>query len=106
MRGWARRVILGLGLLLEACTRRAPGPEECAEVARICAEHDTHHIAAQSSGKLQVVVREQDVAERAHVCLTTPFDRELHECVRGRRDARHCLYRFRARHRRLQEEDR
>lgn len=88
-----RTAVVSLSLLLLfACERKAPGPEEC------------RAFALEVSG-----VRQADVLAipnlRAHVdevtraCLTVPYDRELIQCAATPHRLRICTLEFEERHR-------
>lgn len=83
---------LALGLALPACTRKAPGPEECHALARAW-------VAKERSrpGRFPGLVLEPPadaVLERTNECLTTPYDRELVECIGAGAAPRGCFAAF------------
>lgn len=73
-----------------SCERKAPGPDECAEFARVIVEQSTPspwltpQIAAQ-------------IEDETRLCLTRPYDRELLNCVLTTHRARLCLASFKRR---------
>jgi hypothetical protein len=88
-------LVLGATLLGTAgCERRAPGPDECHALAVrwILAEHGGGRL-----GPRTIVVPESLVLERTTECLTTPYDRELLQCVTSGVAPRSCFRAFQAR---------
>lgn len=85
-----RALCAGLGVLLLACERKAPGPEECARFAEavvhlsVGAPYRTPQIQAQ-------------IDDETRLCLTRPYDRELIDCVLTTQRARPCIELFRRR---------
>ncbi|HEX4341416.1 MAG TPA: hypothetical protein VH062_36155 [Polyangiaceae bacterium] len=77
------------------CERRAPGPDECHElaVAWVLGVH-----SAQLQGHQLGDAAEQAILERTTDCLTTPYDKELVQCVTIGSSPRTCLTGFEARH--------
>lgn len=93
----ARHLVLGAAVLgVAGCQRRAPGPDECHELAVkwILAEHSGYRLGSRA-----IVVPESAVMERTTECLTTPYDRELVQCVTAGAPPRSCLRAFQARRR-------
>lgn len=83
-----RRALFALGLFtLLGCERKAPGPEECQLFAmRALGVNRIQELALVGAGeKYQELVRE---------CLTTPFDRELVQCVQMTARPRRCFESF------------
>jgi hypothetical protein len=92
----ARCLALGAALLGGAgCARRAPGPDECHDLAVrwILAEHG----GGIHLGTRRIVLPESLVMERTTECLTTPYDQELVQCVTSGTNPRACLRAFQAR---------
>jgi hypothetical protein len=82
---------------LAGCARRAPGPEECHDLA----------LYWVLGPRARVVQRfgpaaEEAILDRTTKCLTTPYDRELVQCVTAGGPTRRCLAAFESRHRALQ----
>jgi hypothetical protein len=72
------------------CQRKAPGPDECVAFAQ-------RAVGVVHPAQLrQPAVRERidDLTTR---CLTTPFDRELLQCVELTQRTRACTFEFEAR---------
>lgn len=86
---WAHSTWL-LAVLALACQRKAPGPDECRQFA-----YDA--LGVQRVEQL----RSPDLRERIDSlttrCLTTPYDRELLQCVARTGRARACSVAFEAR---------
>jgi hypothetical protein len=82
-----------LAVLPIACQRKAPGPDECRQFA-----YDA--LGVQRAEQL----RSPDVRERIDTlttrCLTTPYDRELVQCVARTGRARACTLSFEVRRQR------
>jgi hypothetical protein len=86
--------------LAVACQRKAPGPEECHDLAvRWVSTVRWGGGAPVRGGRARVAPDDDAVLERTTRCLTTPYDRELVECVRVRGGAIvDCYEAFEARH--------
>jgi hypothetical protein len=87
-------VLLLVGL--DGCARRAPGPEECHELA-LAWVLGPRARAMQSFGR----AAEEAILDRTTECLTTPYDRELVQCVTTGVPARRCVGAFESRRRAL-----
>jgi hypothetical protein len=86
--------------LAVACQRKAPGPEECHDLAVRWVKSVRWGAAAGPRGRRARLLPDEDaVLERTTVCLTTPYDRELVDCVRARGDIVQCYEAFEGRHR-------
>jgi hypothetical protein len=86
--------------LAVACQRKAPGPEECHDLAVRWVKSVRSAAAVGPRGRRPRLLPDEDaVLERTTVCLTTPYDRELVDCVRARGDIVQCYEAFEARHR-------
>lgn len=70
-----------------ACQRKAPGPEEC----RAFAYHAMGVVRAEQLRRPEVRESVDDLTMR---CLTTPFDRELLQCVQLTGRLRSCKAAF------------
>lgn len=82
-----------------ACQRKAPGPEECHDLAVRWVGSVRWGTAGGPRGRRTRVVTDDDVVlERTTACLTTPYDKELIECVRAGRAIMQCYEAFEARH--------
>ncbi len=79
-------VLLGL-LLIASCERRAPGPEECVKFAEAA-------LGVREEQVLRSPRLKRAFDELVVKCLTTPYDRELVDCVNGGRRPRQCLHEF------------
>ena len=87
--------------LAVACQRKAPGPEECHDLA-------VRWVGAVRWGsgagvgvrgrRVRAAPEDGAVLERTTACLTTPYDRELVECVRASSAIVACYEAFEARH--------
>jgi len=85
-----RRLVAATALLLLACQRKAPGPQEC------------HRFALQALGIPEAA---QELSPRVYAaadaltreCVTTPFDRALLRCVDQGEDPRRCLAQYQLR---------
>ncbi len=77
-------------LLLTACTRKAPGPAECRQLA-------TRMVGVREARQLEDPRVRSAVDQITVDCLTTPFDRQLLACVESGADARACVLAFRQR---------
>jgi hypothetical protein len=85
--------------LAVACQRKAPGPEECHALAVRWVNAVRWGGGAAPRGRRVRFAQEDDaVLERTTLCLTTPYDRELVECVRVRGAIVDCYEAFEARH--------
>lgn len=85
--------------LAVACQRKAPGPEECHDLAVRWVGSVRWGSGVGPRGRRTRVVTDDDVVlERTTACLTTPYDRELIECVRAGRAIVQCYEAFEARH--------
>ena len=80
-------------VLMGACQRKAPSPEECLEFAMRGLHIDDERLLAvpDVKDKVDAVVVK---------CLTTPYDKELIGCVKLRPTARSCMLEFDERERR------
>jgi hypothetical protein len=82
-----QRILLSLILssvhFLCACQRKAPGPAECYAFAR--------QVVGASSRALEEPDVKEAVDDWTVRCLTTPFSRELVNCVDRTRRVRYCL---------------
>jgi len=98
---WVRRVRVAgvvrvmLGCLLAvsavACRRKAPGPEECIQLAYAS-------YGVRTAEDLRAPGVKQRVDELVTECLLTPFDRELVECTLQGGAPRACQRAFLLRH--------
>lgn len=73
-----------------SCQRKAPGPDECVAFAY-------HALGVVTPAQLrhpELRTRIDDLTTR---CLTTPFDRELLQCVEATGRTRACTVEFEAR---------
>jgi hypothetical protein len=85
--------------LAVACQRKAPGPEECHDLAVRWVNAVRWGGGLAPRGRHVRFARDDDaVLERTTLCLTTPYDRELLECVRVRGTIVDCYEAFEARH--------
>jgi hypothetical protein len=82
-------VLLAL-LLLVACQRKAPGPQECRRFALVALG-----IAPNAERVSPQVFAAVDELTRR--CITTPFDRALLRCVDQGRQPRLCLAEYQRR---------
>jgi hypothetical protein len=86
-------VLVALLLLgsLTSCARKAPGPEECVRFAESWFDVERER-----------ALRNRDLSahfeQKVHDCLTTPYDRELVECVTAGGDNRRCARSYEQRH--------
>jgi hypothetical protein len=84
--------------LAVACQRKAPGPEECHDLAVRWVGAVRWGAGTGVRGRRVRVASDEDaVLERTTECLTTPYDRELIECVRARGTIVPCYEAFEAR---------
>ena len=74
--------LLSGGLLLLACRRKAPGPDECVAFAKVWVE--SRHLQQLSAGTVD------PFDELVRDCLTAPYDRALVECVLNGRAPDRC----------------
>lgn len=73
----------GLLLTLNACARKAPGPDECRRFA--------YQVTGVSSAReLELAPVKSQVDELTRQCLVTPFDRKLLRCVERGAPLRAC----------------
>jgi len=79
--------VLGLG-----CQRKAPGPDECMAFAY-------RAVGVVHAAQLRQAAVRQRVDDLTTRCLTTPFDRELLQCVELTQRTRACTIAFEARRR-------
>lgn len=85
--------------LAVACQRKAPGPEECHDLAVRWVNAVRWGGGVAPRGRRVRFARDDDaVLERTTLCLTTPYDRQLVECVRVRGAIVDCYEAFEARH--------
>lgn len=80
-------------LLVPACERKAPSPEECLDFAM-------RGLRINDERLLAVPAVKDKVDEVVIKCLTTPYDKELIGCVKLRPTAHSCLLEFDERERR------
>jgi hypothetical protein len=89
-----RRAALAVlaGVLVSACTRKAPGPQECRSFAR------TFYGVPEPNGRDAVTRRElalrEQVDELTRECLVVPYDRQLLRCTVETGRARACRAAF------------
>lgn len=79
-----------VALLTLACQRKAPGPEECRAFAY-------RAVGVTRAEQLRRPDVRDSVNELTQNCLTTPFDRELLQCVQLTGRLRACKLSFDAR---------
>jgi hypothetical protein len=79
--------LIGLG-----CERKAPGPKECLAFAEVTAP-------TLGNGPRSAEGIAADVERLTRQCLTTPYDRELLQCVERGWELGRCEYEFRLRRR-------
>jgi hypothetical protein len=84
-------LLIGL-VLLAACERKAPGPDECQAFAY-------RALGIRESRDLMQPGAIDKVEDLTRDCLTTPFDRALLRCVEETGRARQCLGAFHGRRR-------
>jgi hypothetical protein len=77
-------------LLTLACQRKAPGPDECRAFAY-------RAVGVTRAEQLRRADVRESVNELTQSCLTTPFDRELLQCVQLTGRLRSCKLSFDAR---------
>jgi hypothetical protein len=80
------------------CSRRAPGPDECHALAVEWVRAENPQLRAHGIDPEEVEDGAEAVLERATECLTTPYDRELVDCVVSRTSLRACATAFEQRH--------
>lgn len=86
-RGLHIAVSAAAALVLVACSRRAPGPDECVAFAEMRFGHDFQTLAASPELKSlfdQLVI----------TCLTASFDRRVFVCSTESRAPMECLRRY------------
>jgi hypothetical protein len=86
------------------CQRRAPGPEECHELAVRWLSTEAPALTSRQLSNEALAVVEDAVLELTTECLTKPYDRELVRCVVDGGTPRTCLSAFEKRHDRGPEE--
>ena len=79
---------------LAGCQRRLPGPDECHDFALVWVLGPRAPLVRRISPGTQ-----DAILERTTECLTTPYDRELVQCVTGGGGRQACLASFSRRHR-------
>jgi hypothetical protein len=85
--------------LAVACQRKAPGPDECHDLAVRWVGAVRGGLGAGHRGRRARSAGDDDaVLERTTKCLTTPYDRALVECVRSSGAIVQCYEAFEARH--------
>ena len=77
-------------VLLAACERKAPGPDECQAFAY-------RALGIRESRDLMLPGAMDKAEDLTRDCLTTPFDRTLLRCVEETGRARYCLEDFQSR---------
>lgn len=83
---------LAISMLLlgfAGCARRAPGPDECHDLARYWVLGPRARVVQQLGP-----AAEEAILDRTTKCLTTPYDRELVQCVTTGAPTRRCLAAF------------
>lgn len=102
----SRFAALGVSALIGFCTlgcgRRAPGPEDCHELA-LRMERNSPMQPEPPSGQILIPElsaedEEDPVLRRTTECLTTPYDRALVSCVTSGSPTQSCWLAFVARH--------
>jgi len=91
-------LIVAAGLLVTSiagCERRAPGPDECHDLAVAWVRGAR---ARRIPDEQLSRATEEAILERTTDCLTTPYDKELVQCVTAGSAAHACLGGFEARH--------
>jgi hypothetical protein len=78
-----RRALFFLALVLGACQRKAPGPEECVHYAY-------RAVGVVQAEELERASVREKVDELTRICLVTPFDREFISCVEATGRTRAC----------------
>src|SRR5262245_15104184 len=79
--------------LVVGCQRRLPGPDECHDFALVWV------LGSRGASLRRISAATQEVVlERTTECLTTPYDRELVQCVTGGGGRQACLASFSQRH--------
>jgi hypothetical protein len=84
------------GLVVAGCARKAPGPEECHELARVWVAKERTPRTTRF-GTLVLEPSTDTVLERTTECLTMPYDRELVQCIEEGLPPRGCYAAFQAR---------
>jgi hypothetical protein len=79
-----------VALLTLACQRKAPGPDECRAFAY-------QAVGVTHPGQLRRADVRESVNALTQDCLTTPYDRELLQCVQVTSRLRACKLSFDAR---------
>lgn len=82
--------LLALAASTFGCERKAPGPEDCHELA-VAWVRETTPVARFHPSDPRAQLAAARVLERTHLCLVTPFDRAVVDCVRSGRSAQSCL---------------
>jgi hypothetical protein len=78
-------------LLLAGCSRKAPGPDACFALS-------LRTLGIQDRRVLDDPRVKAEVDALTDKCLTTPFDRQLTQCVRGPSDVPFCFSEFQRRY--------
>jgi hypothetical protein len=86
-----RCAVLAIATATIACARKAPGPLECHEIAVAWERYEAPVVADRLTGQLRAVLSESRITERTRLCLVTPFDREVLDCVRSGKDVTRCF---------------
>ena len=89
-------VVVGLTIAgAMGCARRAPGPDECHDlaVAWVLGPRRSHSTTYRITPALS-----QAILDRTTECLTTPYDRQLVQCVTTGSAPRTCMLGFETRH--------
>ncbi len=89
--GRSAALLLALLLLPTACSRKAPGPDDCRRFA-------LQVVGVTNPQMLRSPRVEAAVDQLTNRCLTTPFDRQLLACVSRVGDVQRCFAAFQARH--------
>jgi hypothetical protein len=89
-----RRAALAVlaGVLVSACTRKAPGPQECRSFA-LAVFGVVRELERDAETRRSLAVREH-VDELTRECLVTPYDRQLLRCTVETGRARACRAAF------------
>jgi hypothetical protein len=89
-------VVAGLTVAyVSGCARRAPGPDECHDLAVAWVLGPRlSHLPTYKVGP----AASQAILDRTTECLTTPYDRALVQCVTAGSMPRACLLGFATRH--------
>jgi hypothetical protein len=92
-------VLSAVLLLAVGCGRKAPGPEECHDLAvRWVGAVGRRGGDGSPLRRIRAPLEDDAVLERTTLCLTTPYDRELVTCVQTRGSVVQCYRAFEARH--------